>query len=264
MDLQLANKRALVTGSTAGIGLAIAEALAREGAEVVVNGRTEQRVQLACEQIRSRRADARLLELAADLGVADGIAVAIERFPDVDILVNNLGIFEPKAFEEITDADWFRFFEVNVMSGVRLSRHHLPRMKKRGQGRIIFISSESALQIPAEMIQYGMTKTAQLAIARGMAETTTGTDVTVNSVLPGPTASEGANEFVSRIAASRRQSAAEFEKDFFATARPTSILKRFERPEEIAEVVAFVASPLSSAINGAAIRADGGVVRSIG
>jgi NAD(P)-dependent dehydrogenase (short-subunit alcohol dehydrogenase family) len=264
MDLQLAKKRTLVSGSTAGIGLAIADALAREGAEVVVNGRTERRVQQACEQIRSRTAGARLLELAADLGTAAGISLAIERFPDVDILVNNLGIFEPKAFEEITDADWFRFFEVNVMSGVRLSRHHLPRMKQRGQGRIIFISSESGLQIPSEMIHYGMTKTAQLAIARGMAETTTGTDVTVNSVLPGPTASEGATEFVGRLAASRQQSAAEFEKDFFATARPTSILKRFERPEEIADVVAFVASPLSSAINGAAIRADGGVVRSIG
>jgi NAD(P)-dependent dehydrogenase (short-subunit alcohol dehydrogenase family) len=264
MDLQLTGRRALVTGSTAGIGLAIAEALAREGTEVVVNGRTESRVQRACEQIRSRNSSARLLELAADLGTADGAAAAVKAFPDVDILVNNLGIFEPKPFEDIPDSDWFRFFEVNVMSGVRLSRHYLPRMKRRGWGRIIFISSESALQIPSEMIHYGMTKTAQLAIARGMAETTTGSDVTVNSVLPGPTASEGVTDFVKRLAENRNESRDQFEKDFFATARPSSILKRFEKPEEIAEVVAFIASPLSAAINGAAIRADGGVVRSIG
>jgi NAD(P)-dependent dehydrogenase (short-subunit alcohol dehydrogenase family) len=264
MDLQLTGRRALVTGSTAGIGLAIAEALAREGAEVVVNGRTESRVRRACEQIRSRIPGASVRELAADLGTADGAAAAVNAFPDLDILVNNLGIFEPKPFEEIPDADWLRFFEVNVMSGVRLGRHHLPRMKQRGWGRIIFISSESALQIPSEMIHYGMTKTAQLAIARGMAETTTGTGVTVNSVLPGPTASEGVTDFVKRLAESRNESGDQFEKDFFATARPSSILKRFEEPAEIAEVVAFIASPLSSAINGAAVRADGGVVRSIG
>jgi NAD(P)-dependent dehydrogenase (short-subunit alcohol dehydrogenase family) len=179
-------------------------------------------------------------------------------------LINNLGIFEPRVFEQIRDDDWLRFFEVNVMSGVRLSRYYLPRMKQKNWGRIIFISSESALQIPAEMIHYGMTKTAQLAIARGLAETTTGTDVTVNCVLPGPTASEGVTEFVGALAAGRNQSREQVERDFFTHARPSSLLKRFERPDEIGSVVAFVASPLASAINGAAVRADGGVVRSIG
>ncbi len=264
MDLQLRGKRALVTGSTAGIGFAIAEALANEGAGVIVNGRTKQRVDEAVEKLRSAFPSSDIQNLAVDLSTADGTRETTTRFGDVDILVNNLGIFEPKAFEQISDQDWFRFFEVNVLSGVRLSRHYLPRMKQKNWGRIIFISSESALQIPAEMIHYGMTKTAQLAIARGMAETTTGTNVTVNAVLPGPTASEGVNQFVENLAAGKQVTRQEFEKTFFEDARPTSILKRFEKPEEIASLVAFIASPLSSAINGAALRADGGVVRSIG
>lgn len=258
MDLQLENKRALVTGSTAGIGYAIAEALAREGAAVIVNGRTATRVDAAVARLGGRAEG-----LAADLGTADGAAEAIRRFPDVDILVNNLGIFEVKAFEEIDDGDWLRFFEVNVMSGVRLSRHHLPRMKQRGWGRIVFISSESALQIPGEMIHYGMTKTAQLAIARGLAETTAGTQVTVNSVLPGPTASEGVTTFIDALSAQRKVDRATFERQFFKTARPTSLLQRFEEPAEVGAVVAFVCSPLSSAINGAAVRVDGGVVRAL-
>jgi NAD(P)-dependent dehydrogenase (short-subunit alcohol dehydrogenase family) len=261
MDLQLDGKRALVTGSTAGIGYAIAERLANEGAQVVVNGRTEQRVTAALKTLSGRGVKAE--GLAADLGTAAGVEEAIRKFPDVDILVNNLGIFEPKPFEQISDQDWFRFFEVNVMSGVRLSRHYLPRMKERGWGRIIFISSESAIQIPAEMIHYGMTKTAQLAISRGLAETTAGTNVTVNAVLPGPTASEGVEVFVDRMAAQRQTDRAAVEKEFFRSVRPTSLLKRFARPEEVAALVAFVSSPLSSATNGAALRADGGVVRSI-
>ncbi|MBV8817988.1 MAG: SDR family oxidoreductase, partial [Acidobacteriaceae bacterium] len=255
-------RTALVTGSTAGIGYAIAAGLAREGAGVIVNGRTQKRVDEAAASLRTTTGG-HIESLAADLGTAAGVQQALTRWPEVDILVNNLGIFEAKPFENLSDEDWLRFFEVNVMSGVRLSRHYLPRMKQKGWGRIIFISSESALQIPMEMIHYGMTKTAQLSIARGLAETTTGTDVTVNSVLPGPTASEGVNVFVEQMASQRSQNRAEFEKDFFEHARPTSILKRFETPEEIASVVAFVASPLSSAINGAAIRADGGVVRAI-
>jgi NAD(P)-dependent dehydrogenase (short-subunit alcohol dehydrogenase family) len=263
MNLELDGKRALVTGSTAGIGYSIAEALAREGAQVVVNGRTESRVEQAIKSIRSSYPQAKLQGLAADLGNADGVRVAIQRLPEVDILVNNLGIFEPKPFEQIPDEDWFRFFEVNVMSGVRLSREYLPGMKERNWGRIVFISSESAVQIPAEMIHYGMTKTAQIAIARGLAETTAGTGVTVNTVLPGPTASEGVNEFVDRMAAASKQTKAELEAEFFRSVRPSSLLRRFARPEEVAALVAFVCSPLSSATNGAALRADGGVVRSI-
>ncbi|MGA8029699.1 MAG: SDR family NAD(P)-dependent oxidoreductase [Bryobacteraceae bacterium] len=258
MDLQLDGKRALVTGSTAGIGYAIAEALAREGAAVIVNGRTRERVDAAIAKLREAHGE--IHGLAADLGTADGAREASTRFPDLDILVNNLGIFENKPFEQIPDEDWLHIFQVNVMSGVRLSRHYLPRMKQRNWGRIIFISSESALQIPAEMIHYGMTKTAQLSIARGMAETTAGTNVTVNSVLPGPTASEG---LVEGVAGGKRERLAGTEKEFFERARPSSILKRFETPDEIAALVAFVASPLASGINGAALRVDGGVVRSI-
>jgi NAD(P)-dependent dehydrogenase (short-subunit alcohol dehydrogenase family) len=257
MNLQLEGKRALVTGSTAGIGLAIAAALVKEGAAVIVNGRTQDRVDQAI------RATAAADGIAADLGTAAGARAIIERFPGVDILVNNAGIFETKPFEQIPDEDWFRLFEVNVMSGVRLSRHYLGPMKEKNWGRIVFISSESALQIPIEMIHYGMTKTAQLAISRGLAETTAGTAVTVNAVLPGPTASEGATQFVERLAREKGVGRSAVEEEFFQKVRPTSLLQRFETTEEIASVVAFVCSPLSSAINGTALRADGGVVRSI-
>jgi len=263
MDLQLQGKRALVTGSTAGIGLAIARGLAREGAGVIINGRTAQRVDQSVAALNKAGVSGKVEGLAADLGTADGTRTAIERFPEVDILVNNLGIFEAKPFEDIPDADWLRFFEVNLLSGVRLSRHYLPGMKKRNWGRIVFISSESAIQIPAEMIHYGTTKTAQLAIARGLAETTAGTNVTVNSVLPGPTASEGVNTFVEELARDQKTTRREVEKQFFQNMRPTSLLKRMAEPEEVANLVTFVCSPLSSATNGAALRADGGVVRSI-
>jgi NAD(P)-dependent dehydrogenase (short-subunit alcohol dehydrogenase family) len=257
MNLQLEGKTALVTGSTAGIGLAIARALAKENAVVIVNGRSEDRVEKAV------RASGAAHGIAADLGTEAGASTVTARFPAVDILVNNLGIFEPKPFEQISDDDWKRFFEVNVLSGVRLSRHYVGPMKQRNWGRIVFISSESALQIPAEMIHYGMTKTAQLAISRGLAETTAGTAVTVNAVVPGPTESEGVSEFVDRLAADKGLERRAFEKEFFEKARPSSLLQRFATPEEVAVVVAFVCSPLASAINGAAVRADGGVVRSI-
>ncbi len=257
MDLQLDGKLALVSGSTAGIGFAIAESLARERCRVIINGMTQARVDAALAKLPGA------VGLAADLGTSSGVAEAVRWFPDVDILINNLGIFEPKAFEAIPDEDWFRFFEVNVLSGVRLSRHYLPRMKAAGWGRIIFISSESAAQIPAEMIHYGMTKTAQLAISRGLAETTAGTRVTVNSVLPGPTASEGVEEFVGRLAADQKTDRATVEQEFFKNIRPSSLLRRFATPAEVAALVTFVASPLSSATNGAALRVDGGVVRSI-
>ncbi|HUE00490.1 MAG TPA: SDR family NAD(P)-dependent oxidoreductase [Bryobacteraceae bacterium] len=257
MDLQLNGKTALVTGSTAGIGLAIAQALAKEGAAVIVNGRTEERVRAAMKTSGAAHG------IAADLATEAGAQKLIAEFGQVDILVNNLGIFEPKPFAEITDDDWRRFFEVNVLSGVRLSRHYIGAMKERNWGRIVFISSESALQIPPEMIHYGMTKTAQLAISRGLAETTAGTGVTVNAVLPGPTASEGVTEFVQQLAKGQGTDVAAVEREFFRDVRPSSLIKRFATPAEVAALVAFVCSPLAAAINGAALRVDGGVVRSI-
>jgi len=263
MDFGLKGKKAAVSGSTAGIGLAIATALVAEGASVVVNGRTEARVNAALEKIRQQHKSADVKGIAADLGTAAGVEAFTKQLPHADVLINNLGIFDPKPFAEIPDADWLRFFEVNVLSGVRLSRHYLPGMLKNNWGRIIFISSESAFQVPAEMIHYGMTKTAQVAIARGLAETVAGTGVTVNSVLPGPTASEGVEGFLDSMAKQRGITTAEIEKEFFKTARPSSLLKRFETPEEIAAVVAFVASAQSAAISGASVRAEGGVIRGI-
>jgi NAD(P)-dependent dehydrogenase (short-subunit alcohol dehydrogenase family) len=263
MDLQLKGKLALVTGSTVGIGFAIAEGLAREGATVIVNGRSEARAAKAVENIREKIPDAKVDAFVADLSTADGFEALQSVYPKVDILVNNLGIFNPQPFEEISDDEWRRFFEINVLSGVRLSRHYLPRMKQGGWGRIVFISSESALQIPVEMIHYGFTKTAQLAISRGLAESTIGTGVTVNSVLPGPTASEGVTDFVGKLASQSKQTASEFEKFFFEKVRPSSLLQRFETPEEVANLVVYICSPLASATNGAALRVDGGVLRSI-
>jgi len=262
MDLQLNDRLALVSGSTAGIGFAIANGLAREGARVIVNGRTDDRVKTAIERIRSHNAGAKLEGIAVDLGSAAGADEVVRRFPEVDVLVNNLGIFEPKPFEQISDQEWFRFFEVNVMSGVRLSRAYVPLMKKRNWGRIVFISSESGIQIPAEMIHYGVTKTAQIALARGIAETCAGTGVTCNAVLPGPTASEGVNDFVGSLASQGGQTHEQVEKEFFEKARPTSLLKRFATPDEVAAMVVFICSPVSAATNGAALRVDGGVVRS--
>ena len=260
MDLELRDKLGLVTGSTKGIGLAIAAALANEGARVIVNGRSEASVSAAINEIGGRVPGAALQGFAGDLATAAAAAELVGRFPAVDILVNNLGIFEPKPFEEISDEDWQRFFDVNVLSGIRLSRAYLPGMKQRNWGRIVFISSESAIQIPVEMIHYGMTKTAQLAVSRGMAETCAGTGVTVNAVLPGPTRSAGVDEFVAKLSGGR--SFAEFEQEFFRVVRPTSLLKRFATTDEVASLVAYVCSPVASATNGAALRVDGGVVRS--
>ncbi|MGC3957134.1 MAG: SDR family oxidoreductase [Verrucomicrobiota bacterium] len=260
MNLQLAEKTALISGSTKGIGFTIASQLAAEGVRVIMNGRSEKALAEATEQLRRATPKAQLETFAGDLADAKTVEALVKRFPVVDILVNNLGIFEPKPFEEIPDADWLRFFEVNVLSGVRLSRAYLSGMKQRNWGRIVFISSESGIQIPVEMIHYGMTKTAQLAVARGLAETCAGTGVTVNSVLPGPTRSAGVDEFVAKLSGGKPF--AEFEKEFFQSVRPSSLLKRFETPEEIASLVTFVCSPLASGINGAALRVDGGVVRS--
>jgi NAD(P)-dependent dehydrogenase (short-subunit alcohol dehydrogenase family) len=261
MDLHLEGKLALVSGSTAGIGRAIAAALAREGARVIVNGRSQPAVDKAVAELKAATGGS-LIGFAADLADAAAAEALSRAHPGVEILVNNLGIFEPKPFEEIPDADWLKFFEVNVLSGVRLARLFLPAMRRANWGRIIFISSESAVQIPAEMIHYGMTKTAQLAVSRGLAEAVAGTGITVNSILPGPTKSRGVSDFVDALAAAEGKSFAEFEKEFFAKVRPTSLIKRFTAPEEIAWLVAYVASPLSSATTGAALRADGGVVKS--
>ena len=260
MDLQLAGKLALVTGSSKGIGHAIAATLAREGARVIVNGRTQASVDAARKDILAKVPEAQLEAFAGDLASAVDAERLVQAFPAVDILVNNLGIFEPKPFEDIPDADWQRFFDVNVLSGVRLSRAYLPGMKQRDWGRIVFISSESAIQIPTEMIHYGMTKTAQLAVSRGLAETCAGTRVTVNAVLPGPTRSAGVDEFVAQLSGGQPFEA--FEREFFTSVRPSSLLKRFATTDEVASLVAYVCSPLASATNGAALRVDGGVLRS--
>jgi NAD(P)-dependent dehydrogenase (short-subunit alcohol dehydrogenase family) len=261
MDMQLKGKIALISGSTAGIGNAIAASLAREGARVIVNGRTSAAVDAAVAAMKSA-AGGDVMGFAGDLSSASVAEKLVQQHPQVDILVNNLGIFEVKPFEEIGDDDWKRFFDVNVLSGARLARLYLPFMRKRNWGRIIFISSESGLQIPAEMIHYGMTKAAQIAVARGLAEATAGTGITVNSVLPGPTRSRGVGDFVADWAAKSGKTAQTVEDEFFKTARPTSLIKRFATPEEVAAMVTFVASPLSAATNGAALRVDGGVVKS--
>jgi NAD(P)-dependent dehydrogenase (short-subunit alcohol dehydrogenase family) len=263
MDLGIAQKKALVTGSTAGIGLAIALRLAREGAEVVVNGRTQSRVDAAIESIKKELPLSKVTGIAADLGTAAGCRVMTQRVTAVDILVNNLGIFEPKEFEKIPDEDWFRLFEVNVMSGVRLTRHYLGGMKQKNWGRIVFISSESAVQVPAEMVHYGMSKTAQVAIARGIAEGLPGSGVTCNSVLVGPTRSEGVAQFVADIGKAKNTDAATVEKDFFKSIRPSSIIKRFIEVDEVANMVAYLCSTAASATQGSALRVDGGVTLAI-
>lgn len=262
MDLGLKGKTAFVSGSTAGIGYAIAQVLAAEGANVIINGRTKKRVDDAVSSIKSAVPNATVSGLEGDLSNEKGAKALLKNLPDLDILVNNMGIFEVAPFEKITDDDWERFFQTNVMSGVRLSRHCLPLMLKKNSGRIIFISSESAVNIPVEMIHYGMTKTAQLAISRGLAELTAGTNVTVNSVLPGPTYSEGVREFIKDMGAEQASGEMSHE-DFVTDARPSSLLKRFAEPEEVANMVVFLCSDRASATNGAAVRTDGGIIRSI-
>jgi NAD(P)-dependent dehydrogenase (short-subunit alcohol dehydrogenase family) len=261
MDLQLTGKKALVSGSTAGIGLAIASSLAQESAEVIINGRSESSVKQAIAEIQQTTGKT-VSGFAGDLTKADVVQALIAKYPQVDILVNNLGIFEPKEFEDIPDEDWQRFFDVNVLSGVRLSRLYLAGMKQKDWGRIIFISSESGVQIPPEMIHYGMTKSAQISVARGLAESLAGTQITVNSILPGPTRSRGVGDFVEALAKSENKSQAAFEQEFFESVRPTSLIKRFATTEEVANLVTYVASPLSSATTGAALRVDGGVIKS--
>jgi NAD(P)-dependent dehydrogenase (short-subunit alcohol dehydrogenase family) len=263
MKIDLSDKTALVTGSTAGIGHAIAKGLAAAGADVVINGRSQAKVDAAVVSIVRAVAHAKVRGIAADVSTAAGCSSLIAALPQVDILINNAGIFEPKPFGDIPDEDWSRFFETNVMSGVRLSRAYLPDMLKRNWGRIVFISSESALNIPTEMIHYGTTKTAQLAVSRGLAEMTRGTAVTVNSVLPGPTMSEGVETFVKDLAKQQGQSVEEAASQFVKQFRPTSLLQRFASVEEVANMVIYVASKEASATNGAALRVEGGIVQTI-
>jgi NAD(P)-dependent dehydrogenase (short-subunit alcohol dehydrogenase family) len=261
MDLKLSDRLALVSGSTAGIGYAIAELLVAEGARVIVNGRTQAGVDGALAAIR-KATGKQAAGFAGDLSEASVAEALVQRHPGIEILVNNLGIFEAKSFEDIPDADWVRFFAVNVLSGARLARLVLPAMRRANWGRIIFISSESGVQIPAEMVHYGMTKAAQIAVARGIAESVAGTGITVNSILPGPTRSRGVGDFVESLAREQGKPAAQVEKEFFEQVRPTSLIRRFSSTHEVAAMVAYIASPLASATTGAALRVDGGTVKS--
>lgn len=263
MDLKINDKIALVSGSTAGIGFAIAKRLLQEGATVVINGRTKESVDKAVNELKQLTNSTKVSGIVADFSNVDDVNRLLKEVPAVDILINNAGIFEPKPFAEIPDEDWFRFYEINVMSGVRLSRHYFPKMLEKNWGRVIFISSESAIAIPSEMIHYGMTKTAQLAISRGMAELTKGTNVTVNSILPGPTKSRGVGSFIEDLSTAGNTTVDEVERDFFKNMRPNSLLQRFASVEEVADTVAYYASPLASATNGASIRAEGGLIKAI-
>ena len=257
MDLKLKGKTAIVTGGTAGIGLAIVKALIAEGVRVTVPGRSKEKLDKSLAGLTGVQA------IVADAATVEGAASLLQQIPDTDILINNLGIYEPKEFADITDSDWLRLFETNVLSGVRLSRHYFPRMLKRNNGRVIFISSESGVMTPPEMIHYGVTKSSQLAISRGLAELTKGTAVTVNTVMPGPTRSEGIVEFLEKMSTIPNATPEQAEQEFFEKHRQSSLLQRLIEDSEIANLVAFLASPLSAATNGAALRAEGGLLRSI-
>jgi NAD(P)-dependent dehydrogenase (short-subunit alcohol dehydrogenase family) len=261
MIIDLTGRKAVVSASTGGVGRMIAEGLAKAGASVVINGRGEDRIAAALAQMRSAIPDAHVEGIAADLATPDGVAAFVGQAANADILVNNLGTAIPKAFADLKDEDWLGLFETNVMSGVRLTRHYLPAMVTRGWGRVVFISSESAVNIPKEMIDYGMTKTAQLAISRGLAESVAGSGVTVNAVLPGPTRSEGLGRYVKAAAEAQGVTEEAIERQFLTHMRPTSLIKRFATTEEVANMVVYVCSEQASATTGAALRVDGGVVR---
>lgn len=263
MDLKIKDKKAFVSGSTAGIGYAIAKRLLMEGAQVIINGRTQAGVDQAVAELKSSTGNMQVSGITADFSKAEEVNRLVAQLPDIDILINNAGIFEPKAFEDIPDEDWYRLFEINVMSGIRLSRHVFPRMLAKNWGRVIFISSESAIAVPSEMIHYGMTKTAQLSISRGMAELTRGTGVTVNSILPGPTKSRGIVGFIDDLSKTADTTTDQVETDFFKNMRPNSILQRFASVEEVADTTVYYCSPLAAATNGAAIHVEGGLIKTI-
>lgn len=263
MDLKLVDKKAFISGSTAGIGFAIAKRFLVEGATVIINGRSKESVDKAIADLKSESGSDKVTGIPADFSKVDEVDKLLKALPEVDILINNIGIFEPKAFEKIPDEDWFKFFEINVTSGIRLARQFFPKMLAKNWGRIIFISSESAVFIPDEMIHYGMTKTAQIAVARGLAELTKGSNVTVNSVLPGPTKSKGVGKFIVDMSDSSGKPVQKVEEEFFQDMRPSSLIQRFATVEEVADTVVYYSSPLASATNGAAIRVEGGLVKSI-
>ena len=263
MDLKIQHKTAFISGSTAGIGFAIATRLLNEGVRVIINGRTQENVEKVVSSLKALNSDYHISGIAADFSKKEEVDKLLATLPEVDILINNAGIFEPRPFAEIPDEDWYRFFEVNVMSGIRLSRHYFPKMLEKNWGRILFISSESGVFIPEEMIHYGMTKTAQIAISRGLAELTKGTNVTVNAILPGPTRSKGVGTFIEDLSKAGNITIDQVEKDFFKNMRPTSLLQRFATVEEVADTVAYYASSLASATNGASIRVEGGLIKSI-
>jgi NAD(P)-dependent dehydrogenase (short-subunit alcohol dehydrogenase family) len=262
MDLKINNKTALITGSTQGIGFATAKKLCEEGVNVIINGRNEHNVNSAVMKLKAKFKNVKIIGITADLKDNDGCNKLISQVGHIDILINNLGIFEPKEFKDITEEEWIHMFNVNVMSGVRLAQHYLSRMIEQNWGRIIFISSESAIQIPKEMIHYGMTKTAQISVSRGIAELTRGTNVTSNAIIVGPSKSEGVVQFMEDFAKQNNQSFKEIEKEFFKNIRPTSLIQRFAEVEEDANMIVYTASSLSSATNGAILRVDGGVVQS--
>ncbi|MEM0543967.1 SDR family oxidoreductase [Flavobacterium sp. j3] len=263
MDLKLDNKKVFISGSTNGIGLAIAKTFAKENALVYINGRTQDSVDNAIEKIKNEVNQANVIGIVADLSKPDGINTVKNQIKEVEILINNLGIYEPRSFFEITTEDWIRIFNINVLTGIKLTQHLLPAMLDKNWGRVLFISSESGLQIPSEMIHYGMTKTAQIAIANGLAQLTKGTGVTVNSILPGPTYSAGVQQFIQDLAIANNQTTQEVEKEFFNETRPLSLLQRFINTEEVASIAVYLSSPLAAATNGASVRVDGGILKSI-
>lgn len=263
MDLKLVNKKVFISGSTNGIGLAIARTFAKENAIVYINGRTQNSVDAAIESIKNEVNQAKVTGIVADLAQLDGINNIKNQIKEVDILINNLGIYEPRPFFEITSEDWIRIFNINVLTGIQLTKHLMPAMLVKNWGRVLFISSESGLQIPSEMIHYGMSKTAQIAIANGLAQLTKGTGVTVNALLPGPTYSAGVQQFIQDLAIANNQTTPEVEKEFFNETRPLSLLQRFITTEEVASMAVYLSSPLSAATNGAAVRVDGGILKGI-
>lgn len=263
MDLQLRTKKAFISGSTQGIGFAIAQQLLEEGAEVIINGRQKEKLEEAVAKLKNDSHDGKVTGICADFSDKNQVGALLEQLSDIDILINNVGVFELKDFENITDEDWYRIFEINVMSSVRLSQHLFPAMLEKNWGRILFISSESGINIPGNMIHYGMTKASMQAISNGLSKLTKGTEVTVNTILGGPTYSEGVATTIEQIAASQNISIHQMKSAVIQQTNPDSLLQRFIEPHEIANLAVYLSSPLSIATNGASLRADGGVLKTL-